>query len=110
MPRTTDPMPALPPGLTEWLPSGFFTALLGLIWYEVKAGEAGVNKRMNELREDRKELRQDLKDGLGDWMQRWSACLKPVSRSPYHWIGELLPTQAAWCDVQCTTESPVSTT
>ena len=33
-------MPTLPPGLTKWLPSGFFTALLGLIWYEVKAGGA----------------------------------------------------------------------
>ncbi|MXW11541.1 MAG: hypothetical protein F4Z73_01410, partial [Synechococcus sp. SB0668_bin_13] len=61
--------PTLPPGLSEWLPSGFFTAFLGLIWYEVKAGEArvnrwmddlrdGVNKRMDELRDDQKELRK----------------------------------------------------
>ena len=51
---TIDPMPAVPPGLTEWLPSGFFTALLGLIWYEVKAGEARVNKRIDDLRDDMK--------------------------------------------------------
>ncbi|MYF20184.1 MAG: hypothetical protein F4218_06095 [Synechococcus sp. SB0677_bin_5] len=57
-------MPALPPGLTEWLPSGFITAFLGLIWYEQKAGEARLNKRIDELREDQKELRQDMKDGL----------------------------------------------
>ena len=59
-------MPALPPGLTEWLSSGFFTALLGLIWYEVKAGEARVDKRMDELREDLKtseaRQREDVKD------------------------------------------------
>lgn len=54
-------MPALPPGLTEWLPSGFITAFLGLLWYEQKAGEARLNKRMDELREDLKELRQDVK-------------------------------------------------
>lgn len=62
-------MPALPPGLTEWLLSGFFTALLGLIWYEVKASEARLNKRIDELREDQKaseaRQREDLKDGLG---------------------------------------------
>ena len=57
-------MPALPPGLTEWLPSGIITAFLGLIWYEQKAGEARLNKRIDELREDQKELRQDMKDGL----------------------------------------------
>ena len=57
-------MPAIPPGLTEWLPSGFFTALLGLIWYEVKAGEARVNKRIDDLRDDMKEMRKDTKDGL----------------------------------------------
>jgi len=57
-------MPALPPGLTEWLPSGFITAFLGLIWYEQKAGEARLNRRIDELREDQKELRQDMKDGL----------------------------------------------
>ncbi|MDE0646609.1 MAG: hypothetical protein OXI08_00810 [Cyanobacteria bacterium MAG IRC4_bin_6] len=66
-------MPALPPGLSEWLPSGFFTAFLGLVWYELKAGEArvnrrmddlrdGVNKRMDELREDQKELRKKVDD------------------------------------------------
>ena len=55
-------MPTLPPGLSEWLPSGFFTAfLLGLIWYEVKAGEARVNRRIDELRDDIKEIRQDVK-------------------------------------------------
>ncbi|MCY4054730.1 MAG: hypothetical protein OXF67_02460 [Cyanobacteria bacterium MAG CAR4_bin_6] len=47
-------MPTLPPELTEWLPSGFFTALLGLLWYELKAGEARFNKRMDELREELK--------------------------------------------------------
>ena len=47
-------MPTLPPGLTGWLPSGFFTALLGLIWYEVKASETKLNKRIDELREDQK--------------------------------------------------------
>ena len=59
-------MPALPPGLSEWLPSGFFTALLGLIWYEVKAGEARLNKRIDELGEDRKtseaRQREDVKE------------------------------------------------
>ena len=57
-------MPTLPPGLTEWLPSGIITAFFGLIWYEQKAGEARLNKRIDELREDQKELRQDMKDGL----------------------------------------------
>ena len=50
-------MPALPPGLSEWLPSGFITAFLGLLWYEQKAGEARLNKRMDEYR-------QDMKGGL----------------------------------------------
>ena len=53
-------MPALPPGLTEWLPSGFVTAFLGLIWYEQKAGEARLNRRIDELREDQKELREKV--------------------------------------------------
>ena len=56
-PCATGPVPTLPPGLSDWLPSGFFTALLGLIWYEVKASEARTNKRIDELR-------SDLKDGL----------------------------------------------
>ena len=43
------------------MPSGFFTALLGLIWYEAKASEARVNKRIDELRDDMKEIRQDVK-------------------------------------------------
>ena len=66
-------MPTLPPGLSEWLPSGFFTAFLGLVWYELKAGEArvnrrmddlrdGVNKRIDELRDDQKELRKKVDD------------------------------------------------
>ncbi|MXY62588.1 MAG: hypothetical protein F4Y87_03965 [Synechococcus sp. SB0665_bin_28] len=54
-------MPTLPPGLSEWLPSGFFTAFLGLVWYELKAGEARVNRRIDELRDDIKEIRQDVK-------------------------------------------------
>lgn len=53
-------MPALPPGLTEWLPSGVFTAFLGLIWYEQKASEARLNKRIDELRADMKELREKV--------------------------------------------------
>ena len=53
-------MPALPRGLTEWLPSGFFTALLGLVWYEVKASEARLGKRIDELREDNRELGRKL--------------------------------------------------
>ena len=53
-------MPTLPPELSEWLPSGFFTALLGLLWYELKAGEGRFNKRMDELREDQKELREKV--------------------------------------------------
>ena len=55
-------MLSIPPGLSEWLPSGFFTAFLGLIWYEVKASEARVNKRIDELREDVKEMRRDQKE------------------------------------------------
>ena len=55
-------VPTLPPGLSEWLPSGFFTAFLGLIWYELKASEARVNKRMDELRDDQKELRKKVDD------------------------------------------------
>ncbi|MCY4174008.1 MAG: hypothetical protein OXF25_08095 [Cyanobacteria bacterium MAG CAR3_bin_5] len=54
-------MPTLPPGLTEWLPSGFITAFLGLLWYELKASKARINKRIDELREDMKEIRQDVK-------------------------------------------------
>ena len=64
-------MPTLPPGLTEWLPSGIITAFFGLIWYEQKAGEArlnkridesrdGVNKRIDELKTDMKELREKV--------------------------------------------------
>ncbi|MXW41207.1 MAG: hypothetical protein F4Z75_08740 [Synechococcus sp. SB0668_bin_15] len=49
-------MPTIPPGLTEWLPSGFFTAFLGLIWYELKASEARVNKRIDDLRDDMKTM------------------------------------------------------
>ena len=67
------PMPTLPPGLTEWLPSGFFTALLGLIWYEVKASEARTNKRIDELREEQKELRGDMKEGLAKLEARQEA-------------------------------------
>ena len=62
------------------MPSGFFTAFLGLVWYELKAGEArvnrrmddlrdGVNKRIDELRDDQKELRKkvdDLRDEVKD--------------------------------------------
>ncbi len=55
-------MPSIPPGLSEWLPSGFFTAFLGLIWYEVKASEARVNKRIDELWEDVKEMGRDQKE------------------------------------------------
>ena len=51
-----------PPGLSEWLPSGFFTAFLGLIWSEVKASEARVNQRIDALREDVKEIRRDRKE------------------------------------------------
>ena len=65
-------MPTLPPGLSEWLPSGFFTAFLGLILYELKASEARGNRRMDDLRDsmnrgidelkdDMKEIRQDVK-------------------------------------------------
>jgi len=64
-------MLTLPPGLTEWLPSGIITAFFGLIWYEQKAGEArlnrridesrdGVNKRIDELKDDVKELREKV--------------------------------------------------
>ncbi|MDE0646960.1 MAG: hypothetical protein OXI08_02660 [Cyanobacteria bacterium MAG IRC4_bin_6] len=62
-------MPTLPHGLMQWSPSGFFTALLGLIWYEVKASEARLNKRIDELREDQKaseaRQREHPKHGLG---------------------------------------------
>jgi len=53
-------MPSLPPGITEWLPSGLFTVLLGLVWYEVRASEARLNKRIDELREDNRELSRKL--------------------------------------------------
>jgi len=65
-------MPTLPPGLSEWLSSGFFTAFLGLILYELKASEArgnwrmddlrdSMNRRIDELKDDMKEIRQDVK-------------------------------------------------
>ena len=56
VPCPTGFMPALPPGLTEWLPSGLVTAFLGLLWYEQKAGEARLNRRIDELREDQNRL------------------------------------------------------
>lgn len=52
----TDPVPTIPPGLAEWLPSGFFTAFLGLIWYELKASAARVNKRIDDLRDNMKTM------------------------------------------------------
>ncbi|MCY3537061.1 MAG: hypothetical protein F4025_02365 [Synechococcus sp. SB0669_bin_7] len=55
-------MPALPPGLTEWLPSGFITAFLGLLWYEQKAGEARLNKRIDELKTDMKADMKELRE------------------------------------------------
>ena len=57
-------MPALPPGLSEWLPLGFFTAFLGLIWYELKAGEARVNRRMDDLRDGVNKRMDELRDDL----------------------------------------------
>ena len=48
-------MPSLPPGLEQWLPSGLVTAVLAMVWYEIKASEARQNKRIDELREDMKE-------------------------------------------------------
>jgi len=53
-------MLTLPPGLTEWLPSGIITAFFGLIWYEQKAGEARLNRRIDELKDDVKELREKV--------------------------------------------------
>jgi len=55
-------MPTLPPGLTEWLPSGFVTAFLGFLWYEQKAAEARLNKRIDELREDQRETQRKVDD------------------------------------------------
>ncbi|MYF35719.1 MAG: hypothetical protein F4226_02675 [Synechococcus sp. SB0678_bin_12] len=55
-------MPALLPGLTEWLPSGIITAFFGLIWYEQKAGEARLNKRMDELKADMKGDMKELRE------------------------------------------------
>ena len=55
-------MPALPPGLTEWLPSGFITAFLGLLWYEQKADEARLNKRIDELKTDMKADMKELRE------------------------------------------------
>ena len=59
-------MPAIPPGLGEWLPSGAVIAfgmfLFGLVRADMKAMET-------RLREDMKageaRQREDLKDGLG---------------------------------------------
>ncbi|MCY4056330.1 MAG: hypothetical protein OXF67_10870 [Cyanobacteria bacterium MAG CAR4_bin_6] len=55
-------MPALPPGLTEWLPSGIITAFFGLIWYEQKASEARLNKRIDELKADMKADMKELRE------------------------------------------------
>ena len=71
-------MPTLPPGLTEWLPSGFFTALLGLIWYEVRAGEARLNKRIDELREDRKTSEARQQEALKASEARQQEALKAM--------------------------------
>ena len=46
-------MPPFPPGLGEWLAPGVFLAVLGLL-----LGLQG--KRIDELRDDMKELRADL--------------------------------------------------
>ena len=43
------------------MPSVFITAFLGLLWYELKTSKARINKRIDELREDMKEIRQDVK-------------------------------------------------
>ena len=60
-------MPSLPPGLEQWLPSGLVTAVLAILWYEIRAGEARQTKRIDELREDMKEgfsqFREELKVG-----------------------------------------------
>jgi len=55
-------MPALSPGLTEWLPSGIITDFFGLIWYEQKAGEAKLNKRIDELKADMKADMKELRE------------------------------------------------
>ena len=37
------------------------TAALGVIWVEIKAGEARTGKRLDEIRADMKELRSEYK-------------------------------------------------
>ena len=69
-------MPALPPGLTEWLPSGFVTAFFGLIWYEQKAGEARVNQqKAGEARVNQRidELKTDMKADMKELREKVDA-------------------------------------
>jgi len=55
----------MPLWLLPSLLTGGLTLLLGAlaaIWSEIKASEARQNKRIDELREDVKELRKDVND------------------------------------------------
>lgn len=57
-------MPALPPGLNEWLPSGttigFGIFLFGMVRADLKASEARQREEMRELRADMKALGENV--------------------------------------------------
>ncbi|MYF35419.1 MAG: hypothetical protein F4226_01060 [Synechococcus sp. SB0678_bin_12] len=57
-------MPALPPGLNEWLPSGatigFGIFLFGVVRADLKASEARQREEMRELRADMKALGENV--------------------------------------------------
>ena len=56
------------------------TTLLAVNWMEIKASEARLNKRIDELRGDMKELRADNR-ALGEKMDRMLEALLTVKQT-----------------------------
>lgn len=58
-------MPSLPPDIGEWLQPELLVGVLGLFWYEIKAGEARTTKRLDDMearqRQDVSALKVELK-------------------------------------------------